>query len=175
METPNRPMPATPTPVPGQTTPPPAPASTGAAPTLTPALAPTPVSGNGAQASTVAGTPPTEDELRRAKAVMAAAKAHGVKLSTGSGAGGSPRIMLPTGETRQAYIQRRWKDGASRTLILKEIQSAGPPHDKCTYQIVFTSTKNLDGGPNHVAGGSDAVRLVPPSVSSPQQPPQAAE
>jgi hypothetical protein len=89
---------------------------------------------------------PTEEQLRAAREVVARAKQAGVKL-TASG-GGQARIMLPNGESRAAYIKRRWAEKAERATIVKEIQSAGPPHDKCTYQIVFAATKGLPGGPD---------------------------
>ncbi len=125
--------------------------------------------GDATESEQAAATPansapaPTEAEIRAARSVIARAKAAGVKL-TSAGAGGTARIMLPNGESRQAYIVRRWKEKASRTQILAEIKSVGPPHDKCTYQIVFSATKGVEGGPpkaDVVTAEGQPVGLVP--------------
>jgi hypothetical protein len=140
----------------------------------TPASAQAETPASGGKSTAPKGPKPSEDEIRRAKSVIASAKAHGVKLASVGSAGSGPRISLPNGEPRQEYIRRRWKDGASRKLILAEIQSAGPPHDKCTYQIVFSATKNLEGGPEKEVKteSGEKPRLVPrPATSSGQAAP----
>jgi hypothetical protein len=102
---------------------------------------------------------PTEDELRKAKDVIARAKQTGVKLAPGAG-GGQARIMLPNGESRSAYIDRRWKEGASRPDIVAEIKSCGGEHEKCSYQVVFSQTKGKPGGPQGSATSSEPKKYT---------------
>jgi len=116
-------------------------------------------------------TPPSEEELRKAREIVSRAKATGVKLS--SAGGGTARIMLPTGEPRVAYIKRRWEAGVSRNQILKEIQSAGGVHEKCTYQIVFSATKGVPGGPDKGTETGEKQYSLAPKPEGGQQ--EAAE
>jgi hypothetical protein len=147
-----------------------------APPTPTPATSGNSGQGSAStQASVVPGRPaPTEQEIRAAREVLKRAKDAGVKLPSGGGVG-QPRVMLPNGEPRINFIKRRFSEKVSRGQILKELHGMGAPHDKCTYQIVFSATKGMQGGPDPVEGKAStaadkpaAGNPTPPSGSSGQ-------
>jgi hypothetical protein len=113
-----------------------------------------PDAGNGVaplQAAVVAGgkAVPTEEEVRNAYDVIARARVAGVKgVAAAKPAGGTARIMLgDTGMSRVDFIRNKWTDERmARGAILKLVQ-AFPGQEKCTYQIIFSATKGLEGGP----------------------------
>jgi hypothetical protein len=58
------------------------------------------------------------------------------------------KVLLSTGEARISYIRKRWKEGVSRGQITKEVNALRIPGTKeVQYQIIFSATKDVPGGP----------------------------
>jgi len=76
--------------------------------------------------------------------------------ATASGQG--QKVILPSGEARVDYCQRRFKEGISRGEIAKELTKI--QGKAVAYQIVFAATKHLKG--KHA-----------PAVAAPTAPPVA--
>jgi hypothetical protein len=58
------------------------------------------------------------------------------------------KILLQNGMARIDYIRARWKDGVSRGQITKEVNQLRMGGTKeVQYQIIFSATKDVPGGP----------------------------
>jgi hypothetical protein len=86
-----------------------------------------------------------------------AAEAEAPAAEAAASGGDKRSIVLLSGEKRADYIRRRWKEGADRSTITKELNTAElnpTPDKKIPYQIVFQATKGQEGGPAPKTEGS---------------------
>jgi hypothetical protein len=76
------------------------------------------------------------------------------------------KILLTNGEARIDYIRKRWKEGVSRGQITKEVNAMKTPGSKdVQYQIIFSATKDIPGGPPKVATETQAVTAEQPTAA----------
>jgi len=93
-----------------------------------------------------------EGDPNATAAAAAAGATNGGPLKDGS------KILLSNGVARLDYIRKRWKEGASRSVITKEVnelRAAGS--NEIPYQIVFSATKGVPGGPPKAAPAEAAT------------------
>jgi hypothetical protein len=130
----------------------------------TPVPAPQAVVGNGPLSV------PTEDQVRAARDLLARANAAGVKHAGkgGPAAGGQPRSMLqlPDGtiKPRIQYIREQWALGVGRGVIQKAIRAC-PGQEGCSYQIIFSATRGIEGGPEMLAKAAALVAAAEKKTS----------
>jgi hypothetical protein len=68
------------------------------------------------------------------------------------------KILMADGTPRIDYIRKRWREGASRGDIVKEVNELKVPGTKeVPYQIVFSATKDVAGGPTKPPSGQNGA------------------